>query len=66
MANNNITIKRFPISKTAGLEISFGANDENEHSVSAGFYARLTKYEGCQLTAEQRQAIADETAALLA
>ncbi len=54
-----------------GLEVGIHAKSAKEgrhttHRVAVGAYIRHTEYEGCQLTAEQRQAIKDKAAALLA
>ncbi len=54
-----------------GLEVGIHAKTAKDgervsHRVAAGFYLRHTEYKGCELTAEQRKAIADDTAALLA
>ncbi len=54
-----------------GLEVGIHAKSAKEgrhttHRVAVGAYIRHTEYEGCQLTAEQRKAVKDEAAALLA
>ncbi len=68
--NTGVYVQAAPM---GGLGLEIGAHHKDakdgkhvSHRVAIGAYIRHTEYKGCELTAEQRKAIADETAALLA